>query len=177
MPSCGGDKYAKNMLCESMASPYSAKVDFTFADENQTITGKAQIDKDDIICLVFTSPEIYNGVTVKSDYTGKADTVSFELSGIPANVPKSISSDVSLMLSLLSDKAVSKISKLNKESFSKTALASDDGSLMNEVVFEENGVNCKILYDSKSGRPYSIDIGNDEMSKSLVFTHFENTNS
>lgn len=160
-----------------MASAYSAEVDFVFSSEETTVSGKAEIEKDDIICVLFTSPDVYNGVTVKSDCTQGADTVSFEFSGIPASVPKSISSDVSLMLSLLSDETVFRISKLNKENFSETTLTNREGSLLNEVVFEENGVSCKFLYDSKSGKLFSIDVGNDEMSQSLVFTRFENKNS
>lgn len=120
---------------------------------------------------------MYSGISIKSDEAGNEDIFSFELSGIPAAVPKTIASDLSLMFSLFSDIMAQKISSLDSDAFSFSGKTNKFGNELIEVFFTENGMNYSLTYDRHSGIPYSLDAGNDEISVSLVLSDFNKTNT
>lgn len=146
------------------------KADFIFSDGEKNTVGKANITKSDTTTVTFTEPQEYSGISIKSDSTGKEDILSFEFSGIPASVPKSIAGDISLMFSLFSDEIPTKIKTLDKEFFRK-AVSDKQGY---EVFFTENGVSYTIAYDI-TGTPYSFDAGNDKISVSIILSDFTRT--
>lgn len=147
--------------------------DFVFSDGKISTEGVASISKSDYTNIVFLQPEALNGVSVKGDNTGNADVFSFEFSGIPASVPKSIASDLSLMFSLFSDAIPNKIESLDKSAFKLSQSTSDNGNALAEVFFTENGMSYTVTYDSKSGVPFSIDAGNDRISVSILLSDFK----
>ncbi len=164
------------MLVSNLYSSYTASIDFIFSDGSTNTEGLASITKSDITKITFSKPDSLCGVSVKGDNAGNADVFSFEFSGIPASVPKSIASDLSLMFSLFSDVIPSKIHTLDKNAFRLSSDSSENGNALCEVFFVENGVSYVITYDSKNGVPYSLDAGNDKTSVSIVLSDFKTTN-
>lgn len=175
LTSCSRDKYSKELLVSNLYSTYTASADFIFSDGTNNTEGKASVTKSDVTCVVFSSPVHLQGVSVKGDNAGNADILSFEFSGIPASVPKSITSDLSLMFSLFSDTIPSRIDSLEKDAFRLSENTSDDGNTLCEVFFLENGVSYVITYDVHSGIPHSIDAGNDKVSVSIELSDFNTT--
>ena len=112
---------------------------------------------------------------MKSDAAGNEDVFSFELSGIPATVPKSIAGDLSLMFSLFTDSSPQKIDTLEKDSFSLSGKVNDAGNELVEVFFTENNLSYRICYDRRTGIPYSFDAGNEKVSVSIVINNFKPT--
>lgn len=176
LTSCKGDSYSRELIVEKLYLPYTAEADFIFSDGENNSQGKASIVKSDITTLTFLEPEAYSGISVKSDATGNEDIFSFELSGIPATVPKSIAGDLSLMFSLFTDIIPQKIDTLEKDSFSLSGKVNDAGNELVEVFFTENNLSYRICYDRRSGIPYSFDAGNEKVSASIVINNFEPTN-
>ena len=158
------------MIVSNLSSPYTASIDFAFSSGENGTSGKADITKADITTLTFKEPLSYSGISIKSDETGNEDILSFELSGIPASVPKTIAGDLSLMFSLFTD-------SLPKESFRLSGKVNDIGNELIEVFFTENGLNYTISYDRYSGIPYSVNAGNDEISVSVTLSEFTKINT
>ena len=157
--------------------PYTADIDFVVSGGENSISGKAHVTKADVTTLTFSEPLSYSGISIKSDETGNADVLSFELSGIPATVPKTIAGDVSLMFSLFTDIIPGKIDTLSKESFRLSGKVNDIGNELIDVFFTENNLSYTISYDRHSGIPYIIDVGNDEISISVRLSDFKKTNT
>ncbi len=122
--------------------------------------------------MTLTSPDSFSGISIKSDNTGNPDIFSFELSGIPAEIPKSIAGDLSLMFSLFSDSIASKVESLGKDAFKVSERTTESGNELIEVFFFENDMSYNISYDKYSGVPHSIDAGNDKISVSIVLSDF-----
>lgn len=163
------------MICSTLYSPYSANISFIFSDGQNNENGTATVTKSDTLCVTFTEPEAFEGITVKSDPVGNPDIFSFEFSGIPASIPKSVTSEISLLFSLFSDEIPAKIDSLGKDSFKVSEISNHDGNEMTEVFFLENNMSYNIIYDRKNGIPYSIDAGNDELSVHVSFSEFKTT--
>ena len=174
---CTKDKFSKNLIIECLTSPYTANVDFVTSNGEKGTAGKVIVTKADITTLTFTSPESYNGISIKSDASGNEDIFSFELSGIPAAVPKTIAGDLSLMFSLFSDVMAQKISSLDGDAFSFSGQTNGLGNELIEVFFVENGMSYSLTYDRHSGVPHTLDAGNDEISVSLVLSDFTRTST
>ncbi|MBQ8759700.1 MAG: hypothetical protein IJZ20_08415 [Clostridia bacterium] len=172
---CSQDKFSKDLIVSNLSLPYSANADFVFSDGESNTVGKASITKSDITTITFSEPATYSGISIKSDKTGNEDVFSFELSGIPAAVPKTIAGDLSLMFSLFSDNIPQKIDTLDKNSFRISGAVNDIGNDLIEVIFTENNMSYCVTYDSHSGVPYSVDAGNDEISVSIVLSDFKET--
>lgn len=128
--------------------------------------GKASLTKGKISTITFTLPEQFEGISVTSDESGNPDVFLLEFSGIPATVPKDIASEISLLFSLFSGQFSSEVSKLDEDCFSQ----SDESS--NKVIFQKNGINYKITYDSSSGVPKSFEAGDDAISVSIIISDF-----
>jgi hypothetical protein len=165
------------MIVSNLSSPYTASIDFVFSSGENGTSGKADITKADITTLTFKEPLSYSGISIKSDETGNEDILSFELSGIPASVPKTIAGDLSLMFSLFTDIIPTRIDNLPKESFRLSGKVNDIGNELIEVFFTENGLNYTISYDRYSGIPYSVNAGNDEVSVSVTLSGFTKINT
>ena len=170
--SCSKDKFAKDLLVSNLYCSYTASADFIFSDGDTNTEGTADIVKSDVTKVTFSSPDKLSGVSVKGDNTGNADVYTFEFSGIPASVPKSIASDISLMFSLFSDAIPSKIDTLEKDAFRLSGNTNEAGNSLCDVFFVENGFSYVITYDSKSGIPLCLDAGNDKTSVSIVLSDF-----
>ncbi len=164
--SCTGEKYSQKQFCNTLFSDYTAEADFTLSDSTKSIDGKIAVTKSDSVKIEIVKPSEYGGISITSDGTGKGDIMSFELSGIPAAVPKSIARDLSLMFTLFSDLIPSKISGLENECFEK----SEESDVV-KVSFSQNGTDFSVAYDSVSYNPLSFDAGNDEMSVNITFTN------
>lgn len=175
LTSCMGDSFSKQKICENLYSSYTARADFIFSDGEKNTSGSADIVKSDVTTVTITSPDSFSGISIKGDSTGNADVFSFELSGIPAEVPKSIAGDVSLMFSLFSQEIPSKIESLGKDAFSISERTGENGNELIEVFFWENNMSYNISYDKYSGIPYSLDAGNDEISVSIILSDFRLT--
>ena len=121
----------------------------------------ADILKSDATTISFLSPDEYEGINIKSDKTSKPDIISFEYLGIPAEIPKSIFSEFSLIFTLFSDEVPNIIESLPKDSFRT------DGD-MGEVFFLKDNISLRIVYYLDSGIPKSFEAGNDEISISLI---------
>ena len=126
--------------------------------------GKIEIDKGQKTTVTFLAPSEYSSISVTSDKSSKPDILSFEYSGIPAELPKSISGELSLMFLLFSDDIPAEIEELNDDAF--TIINDNTG----EVFFLMENMSCKIKYDLTSGTPLSFEAGNDELSISLVLS-------
>lgn len=170
--SCSSDKYEKEKLCNTLYSHYTVKADFIISGGEKNTNGIADISKNDITTVTFSEPSSYNGITIRSDSTGNADTFSFEFSGIPANVPKSLAGDLSLVFSLFSDDIPTKIKSLDNTSFRESPQKNKNGNPMTEVFFEENGYRYTLTYDKYTGTPHLIDVGSDEFSVSIELSEF-----
>ena len=170
-----GDKFAKDMAVSKLSSSYNAVCDFIVSDGESNISGKANVVKSDITTLTFIQPESYSSISIKGDNAGNEDIFSFELSGIPAAVPKSVTKDITLMFSLFSDVIPAKIDTLDKEHFRISEKSNSIGNELIEVFFTENDMNYTISYDKHSGIPYSLDAGNDELSVNIIISEFKQT--
>lgn len=168
---CSKDNCGKDKLCTNLYSDYSASLDFLVSDKEKNTQGKADVQKADTTTVTFTEPDFFRGISVKSDNTGKEDTFIFEFSGIPASVPKSITSDISLIFSLFSDELAAKIDALPPECFRKSVSSGKNEDLY-EAFFSQNGINYSIIYNRQNGIPVSIDAGNDTLSVSIIFSDF-----
>ena len=127
--------------------------------------GKASVLKGKVSTITFTEPEDFEGISVTSDETGNPDVFLLEFSGIPAEVPKNIASEISLLFSLFSNSISSEVSILDTDCFSE----SDDGTA--EVIF------YKITYEISNGIPISFEAGNDTMSVSIIISDFHIKNN
>ncbi|MBE6681026.1 MAG: hypothetical protein E7600_01905 [Ruminococcaceae bacterium] len=175
--SCAQDRFEKERLCSTLYSHYSTKADFIISDGENNTSGKADISKRDTTTVTFSEPSVYGGISIKSDNTGNADTFIFELSGIPAKVPKSLSGDLSLIFSLFSDNIPTKIKSLDSTAFRESSRKDKNGKALTEVSFIENGYNYTVTYDKDTGIPQSIDAGNDKLSVSIELSDFKTINN
>lgn len=174
---CSSDVFSKKLICSNLYSPYCANLEFIFSDGQNNTSGKASIIKNDTVSVSFTEPEAFSGITIKSDPYGNADVFSFEFSGIPASIPKTVTSELSLLFSLFSDEIPSKISSLEKDAFKISEISSESAGEMIEVFFVENNMSYNIIYDKESGIPHSIDAGNDELSVHVELSDFKPSTS
>ncbi len=165
---CSGDKYSKKLICENLYSGYNASLSYVISDSEQEAYGSADITKSDKTVLLFKQPQEYSGISITSDSAYNPDIFIFELSGIPANVPKSIAGDLTLMFSLFSDVIPSKLSQLSQDCFS---ISEADGSVSAE--FEENGMQYRINYNQSTGYPTSLSVGNDKSSVLITIEEFK----
>jgi hypothetical protein len=172
---CSRDSFSKNLICKNLALPYSAKADVIVSGKDTSRSGTVDISKADIVKMTFCDSSDFSGITVTGDNTGKSDVYSFEFSGIPASVPKSLTSEISLLFSLFSDEIPVKIETLPKDSFRALADSDKDGNSLFEVFFTENGYDYHITYDKNKGYPKSMSIGNDALSVSITFKEFKQT--
>ena len=172
---CGRDKYSKQLIVKNLYSPYTAEADFVFSDGHTGSSGKIKITKSDTVTVVFTDSGEFSGITIKSDAVGNPDVFSFEFSGIPATVPKTITSDISLLFSLFSDDIPKKIETLEMDSFRICDSSDDDGFILAELFFTENNMNYHLSYDTERGIPHTLDAGNDSLSVCITFTDFRET--
>lgn len=172
---CSSDSFSKKLICTSLYSHYTASADFIFSDGQNNTSGNAQVTKADTTTVYFTKPEALSGISIKSDPIGNPDIFSFEFSGIPASIPKSVTGRLSLLFSLFSDAIPSKIDSLGKDAFKISEISNDKGNEMIEVFFIENNMSYNIIYDKKNGIPYSIDAGNDELSVHVELSDFKET--
>lgn len=175
MCSCAKDRFEKERLCSTLYSHYSANADFIISEGENNTSGKADISKSDTTTVTFSEPSVYGGISIKSDSTGSADTFIFEFSGIPAKVPKSLSGDLSLILSLFSDDIPTKIKSLDSTAFRESSRKDKNGKTLTEVSFIENGCNYTVTYDKDTGFPHSIDAGNSTLSVSIELSDFKTT--
>ena len=137
--------------------------------------GNVDIAKADFVKITFTDSSDFGGITVTGDNTGKSDVYSFEFSGIPASVPKSLTSEISLLFSLFSDDLPKKIETLEHDSFRTLSDSDEEGNALSEVFFTENGYDYHITYDTKKGYPKAMSVGNDALSVSITFSNFKQT--
>ena len=163
---CAGDKYGKNSLSSNLLGSYTANIDFTISNAENNISGKADISKSETTTLIITSPENLSDISITSDNTGKDDILSLEFSGIPASIPKSSASNLSLLFSLFSNDVPSKILSLEETSFTDTLAE------ITKLNFTENGIHYNIEYDKTTGIPHLLGAGNDEVSVSVTITNF-----
>ncbi len=172
---CKGNIYKKDLLCDTLCSPYTASADIVFSGKTEDIIGKISISKDEDCKVTFIEPSSYSNVTIYGDCDGNADAFTFEFAGIPASVPKSLASELSLLFSLFSDTIPNRISSLDKECFvlcDDNQASYDPKKDLAEVFFSENGTDYLLVYDTLSGTPLSISAGNDTISVYMEFTDF-----
>lgn len=129
--------------------------------------GSIEIQKGDTLRISFVSPSEYEGITVIGDETNAPDIISFEYSGIPASIPKSISGELSLLFSLFSDSIPAVIENLEKDAFT------DNGDGTCQVFFFEKNISCRIIYDLSTGRVLLFEAGDDELSISLEMSDYK----
>lgn len=130
--------------------------------------GSFEILRGDKSCINFLSPDEYSSITVQGDSSGNADIFTFELYGIPANVPKSISGSISLLFSLFSDAIPSHIQTLDDSCFT---LYDSEGTCL--VSFSENNINFDIIYSTTDGSPLAINAEDENVSVSINITELQ----
>lgn len=168
---CARDEFSRNKLCESLRTSYTASADFITSNHSKNVIGKMDIVRGEKTTVTFSSPKEYSSISVTGDSLSNPDILSFEYSGIPAQIPKSISGELSLIFLLFSDEIPIEIEKLEKDCFTKN----DDGT--GEVFFLKENMSCKIKYSLDTGIPYCFEAGNDELSISLVLSDFKHKES
>lgn len=136
--------------------------------KDKCIEGKMELLRSDKSRINFLSPDEYSSITVSGDSAGNADVFTFEMYGIPANIPKSIASDISLLFSMFSDAVPSHIMTLDDSHFT---LYENDGTC--SVSFSQNNINYSIIYYSDSGIPQAINVSDDKSSVSMSFSEFK----
>ncbi len=161
LTSCKSNESGKDLLEQKLNCPYTMSVDFIMSDNDGSVSGRAEIEQNELTTLKIVRPEEYRGITVTSDETGNADTFTFEYSGIPANLPKSISGELSLMFSLFSKTLPVYIAKADIDGFEKT----DDGVWI--AGFSGGDINFRIAYDCKSGIPSLLEAEHENTSVSV----------
>ena len=166
--SCSGNKNSKDLLCSALHSSYSANADYVIDSGEKYIEGEFEILRADRTKINFLSPDQYCSVSVSSDSTGNADIFAFELFGIPADVPKSIAGDISLIFTLFSDFIPSKIASLPSESFT---VYKGDGTAA--VSFVENGTKYRILYSLSTGHPCAFNASDEKTAVSINISDFQ----
>lgn len=164
------------MLCDNLYSHYTAKVDFVIKDKDTSISGELDIQKSDGCTLKFTQPEEFLGISVTGDTAGNGESLCFEYAGIPATIPKSLTSRLSMMLSLFSDALPSGIMNLSSDSFEMVSdtrsKESDSHEGTAKVFFSENGISYTVTYNTSNGNPYIMDVESNNISATLTFKEF-----
>lgn len=149
-------------------SSYSASAEYMVEASDKYLEGSFELLRSDKTTISFTSPDEYSSISISGDSSGQSDVLAFELHGIPANVPKSIASDLSLVFSLFSDEIPSKIMTLDENCFT---LYEDDGSAA--VSFSENGTSYSIIYSTATGIPLAINASDENSSVSITIKDLE----
>ena len=165
--SCKDDN-SKNALCDVLYSCYSAKADYMIQTKEKCIEGSLELLRSDKSRINFLTPDEYSSVIVSGDSVGNADVFTFELYGIPASIPKSFASNISLLFSLFSDEVPSRIMSLDDNNFT---YYENDGT--SSVSFSENNINYNIIYSHESGIPKAMNVSDDKSSVSISFTEFK----
>ena len=165
--SCSKDRYSKNLLSESLRSRYNANVDFVIETDKKYTAGNFDIQKDEKTKISFLLPEEYSSICIYGDNAGNSDVFTFELSGIPSAVPKSIASDFSLLFSLFSDDVATKPLSLDDDCFT---LYPDENTAV--VSFTENDNTYTIFYNTTDGKPISINVKNNNAIINLTFKNY-----
>ena len=149
-------------------SDYGAGADFTIETKEKFTEGSFELLRADNTRIDFKLPKEYASISIYGDSGGNSDVFSFEMSGIPASVPKSIASDLSLMFSLFSDAVPSKLQALEESSF--TLYENQDKA---KVSFTENGTSYNIVYSTVTGIPISFGAINQNTSVNITIKNFD----
>ncbi len=166
--SCGDGKNLAKLVCDNLYSSYSLCGAYCIEASGRRIEGELELLRSDITKINFLSPDEYSSISVSSDYSGKSDIISFEFSGIPADVPKSIATGLSLMLSLFSDSIPSAVSALDKEAFSV-----NDNNGKATVQFSQNGIDYSLGFSSETGIPDSLSADDGKNAITINVKEFE----
>ncbi len=158
----------QKQLCDNLYSSYSLCGTYCIETNTKRIEGELELLRSDITKISFLSPDEYSSISISSDYSGKSDIISFEFSGIPADVPKSIASSLSLMLSLFSDSIPSAVSALEGDAFSVSE--EDEGGT---VQFSQGDISYSFAFSADTGIPLSLSGDDGKTSVTVYVKEFE----
>ncbi len=161
LSSCSSDRLGKDKLLEKLNSPYVMNIDFIISSADKSTSGRAEITRNDLTTLKILQPEEYDGIRITSDETGSPDVFSFEYSGIPAAMPKSMSSELSLLFSLFSKTLPISLIRADRDAFESR----ENGFC--SVVLKEDNINYKLEYNCDNGQPDLLEAEYDNISVSV----------
>lgn len=154
---------------------YSAEFDFILDGSEEALSGSASAVKKENVCLTFSSPDAFEGLSVESGENGESDTLMFGYYGMKAPLPKGALTKINLILSFFSDETASALSSLPRGAVVDCELP--DGDFADTVVpkscvFETNGGNtvCTLIFDAASGLPMQYKAESEGMCATMMFT-------
>lgn len=165
-----------NLLCENLFCDYTAKICYTIKNgDGDIISGTANVKRDDGITLELISPDIFGGITIKSE-ENSPQTLSFSYYGIDAKLPQGSLSKINLLLSFFSDVIPSRLSSpggFTERPVAGYTVGEKKIEAAHSADFETDGTEYSIVYDEISGIPYEISASSGSVSVSAVIEHFE----
>ena len=172
LTSCTYDR-GKGKLCELLFSDgYSAHFDFSITEDGKEILlGSAFAEKENGLCISFSSPEILSGLTVSCDSGGNADTFTFNYYGMKAPLPSGALLAINDMVSFFSDEFAAEIAAL-PHSFAKSYDADElsDSLIKCISLSDDSGTEKLIAYDISTGEPVFFTVKHGGKELRLDFT-------
>lgn len=177
--SCGKDSYSKELLTDTLISPFCAEAEFTFSSGEKAVDGTLRVTSGENIRIDILSPDLLSGISIISNGAGDMPNYTVSFSGINAEIPKSILEKLSLSFCLFSPELPEKIRTLDDTSFSTV---SNDESFevfgLSDispctVSFSDGQINYSITYDLNTGTPLLMIAGHTDSSSTLKITKFK----
>lgn len=163
-----------SLLCENLFCDYDMKVCYTIKSGGDILSGEASVNKDDGVTLELLSPDIFGGITIKSE-ENSPQTISFSYYGIDAKLPQGSLSKINLLLSLFSDKIPSRLSApggCEKSAVDGYTVAENKVDTAYRADFASDGIEYSVVYDSITGIPYEMSAVSGDTSVSAVIESF-----
>ena len=178
LSSCASDN-GKSRLCELLFSDgYGAEFDFTISDGTaQKLSGSAVAIKDGKTTLSFTSPDALSGLTVTSDASGNADSLTFNYYGMKMPLPSGSLSAVNGMVSFFSDENAIKLASLKRDASKPYNEGGFDESVTPRYLDLSGDGADIIIYDAATGDPLRYVSRYDGGEITLAFTKIKRPTS
>ncbi len=179
LSSCASDN-GKNKLCELLFSDgYGAEFDFVISDgETEKLSGSAVAIKDKKTTLSFASPEALCGLSVTSDASGNADSLTFNYYGIKAPLPSGSLTAVNNMVLFFSDGTAIKTASLPRDSAKPYTEGTFDESISPRYIdLSDESSQNHIIYDAATGDPLIYFSKYDGGEITLTFTKIKRSTS
>lgn len=167
----------KTALCEFLSKEYTAEVEYSLEGENGSISGTAIVSYNDGVQITFSSPDVFEGMTVENTVGGKLGNIYFTYYGMRLPLPDKSLQKVNLLLSLFSGNMQTSLATLGRSSFSdaneeelKLISVQDVNSAKKcTFTYDDNESYCTVIYDPTSGKPYRFAVSDGENNATLTF--------
>lgn len=164
-------------LSEFLVSPYTADTEYTLKGPNGEISGKAYVSSDNGVQITFSSPDVFDGMTVENSIDGELGNIYFTYYGMRLPLPDKSLQKVNLLLSLFSGNMHTTVATLGRDAFEDVTPEELSGTDIQDIssakkcTFKIHGSDtlCTVIYDCVSGNPYSISASDSQNSAEVKF--------